>query len=190
MIGPEHVIRIWVLRPLALVVLWLCTATLVSAQDSLGVFHSDPVRFFAGNSSRTWVGRGRFMMTAFSDTVAIAADSARRSLLVRRVLVNEDDTVVVSRGHGSVRFGPGDSLMPLRWTESRYPEVTGRMRFVAGQWALEFDGEWKQWSIRLSRQSENAFSAMIGRALGALPPVMFTALAYQALPVRPKVTGR
>ena len=182
--------RTWIHRFQFSAALWLFAATSATAQDSLRVFHTDPVQFFAGNSSRTWIGRGRFMMTAFSDTVAIIADSTRRSLSVRRVLVNEDDTVVVSRGHGSVGFGPGDSLMPLRWTESRYPEVTGRMRFIEGQWALEFDGEWKQWSIRLSRQSENAFTAMIGRALGSLPPVMFTALAYQALPAKPKVTGR
>ena len=123
------------------------------------------------------------MMTAYSDTVVISADSSRRALLVRRVLVNEDDTVVVSRGRGVVGFIPGDSLRPVRWTEARFPELTGRLRFTEGQWTLEFDGEWKQWSLRLGRQSDNSFIATIGRALGNLPPVMFAGLTYQALPV-------
>jgi len=170
--------------------LWLCLATAAGAQDTLGVFHSDPIQFFAGNSSRIWIGFGRFMMTEFSDTVIITADSARHSLQVRRVLVNEDDTVVVSRGRGSVGFTPGDTTIPLRWTESRYPQVTGRMRFSEGQWVLEFDGEWSQWSIRLAHQNDNAFAASVGRALGTLPPIMFTALTYQALPVKPKAARR
>jgi hypothetical protein len=175
--------HIWSLSLLA-TLMWMAIPVL--AQDSLGVFHTDPAQFFAGTSSRTWIGRGRFMMTNFTDTVIITADTSRHSIVVRRVMVNEDDTVVVSRGRGSVTIGHADSLMPLRWTESRYPEVTGRMRFDAGQWVLEFDGEWKQWSIRLARVGGNSFNALIGRALGSLPPVMFSGLTYQAQPVKSK----
>lgn len=155
------------------------------AQDSLGTFRSDPAEFFAGGSTRIWVGHGRFMMTNFSDTVAISADSGR-SLSVRRVLVNEDDTIVVSRGHGTIGAAAAGSVRPFRWTEARYPEVTGRMKFDAAQWALEFDGEWKQWTIRIARSGDNSFNALIGRALGSLPPVMFSALTYQAQPLKSK----
>ncbi|MBI5868522.1 MAG: hypothetical protein HZB43_09575 [candidate division Zixibacteria bacterium] len=183
--------RLAIMRRLTLSIL-LCLSACVSAtaQDSIGVFHTDPAGFFAGNPTRIWIGHGRFMMTNFSDTVAITADSGGRVLSVRRVLINEDDTVVVSRGHGSISITPGESTLPFHWTEARYPEVTGRMKFDAGQWALEFNGEWKQWAIRIARLGDNAFNAQIGRALGSLPPVMFSALTYQAQPPKPKAKAK
>ena len=179
------------MRRLTLSIL-LCLSACASAfaQDSLGIFHTDPAGFFAGNSTLVWIGHGRFMMTNFSDTVAISADSGGRVLSVRRVLINEDDTVVVSRGHGSIGITPGDTALPFHWIESRYPEVTGRMKFDAGEWALDFNGEWKQWTIRIGRLGDNAFNAQIGRALGSLPPVMFSALTYQAQAPKPKAKAK
>ncbi len=168
----------------------LAVAGLSQAQDTLGTFRTNPIQYFAANGSRTWVGRGQFMMNAYSDTIVMSVDSGGRSLNVRRVLVNEDDTVVVSRGHGVATLINYDTSFALRWTEARYHEATGRMHWVGGQWLIEFGGEWGQWSIALVRQNDHAFATMVGRALGNLPPVRFTALTYQALPSKGKKSFR
>ena len=153
-------------------------------QDVMGLFHLDPFQFFSGVAQGTWVGTGRFFMTDYSDTMSAALDSTGRTLLVRRVLVNEDDTVVVSRGTGIITVQPGDSVFALQWNERRYPPVTGHMSWVEGQWVISFDGEWSAWSIRVRYGSPYSIVAAAARTLGALPPVEFTTMTYRSRPAR------
>jgi len=153
-------------------------------QDTMGLFRLDPVRFFCSVRGGTWIGTGRYFMVNYSDTLVMTPDTSGQGLSIRRVLVNDDDTLLVSRGRGHVVREPGDSTFTIRWLEHRYPEVTGRMRWQNGQWVVSFDGAWSAWSIRVRYDSPYAVIAAAARALGAFPPVELTTMTYRARPLR------
>ncbi|MEW5701202.1 MAG: hypothetical protein AB1792_03125 [Candidatus Zixiibacteriota bacterium] len=146
----------------------------------MGLFRFDPIRYFSSVGAARWVGNGRYFMVNYADTLTMTPDSTGRSVSIRRVLVNNDDTVVVSRGRGTVVAEPGDSTFALRWSESRYPEVTGRMRWQDGQWVISFDGSWSAWSIRIRYDSPFAVVAAAARSLGSFPPMELTTMTYRA----------
>ena len=156
-------------------------STGAAAQDSLGFFRIDPVRHFSEAPGHVWVGTGRFFMTDYSDTLLITPDSAGIGLIVDRVLVNEDDTVVVSRGRGTV-VPQGNASYAIHWSERRYPDVEGRMRWQDGQWIVTFDGEWSAWSVRVRYDTPASLVAAVARSLGNFPPVELAALKYRLIP--------
>ena len=124
--------RLCLIRVAAVVVMLTAGSILpadAAAQDSLGFFRIDPVRHFAEAPGHVWVGSGRFFLANYSDTLVIAPDSTGNALVVDRTLVNEDDSVVVSRGKGMVT-PHDDSTYAIRWTERRYPDLRGWMRFA------------------------------------------------------------
>ena len=154
----------------------------VMAQDSLGFFRLDPVRHFTEAAGHVWVGSGRFLMTNYSDTLMIVPDSTGKALVVRRILVNEDDSAVVSRGEGTVSPSD-DSTYAIYWTERRYPDLRGVMRWQDGQWVVTFEGEWSAWSVRVRYDSPESLVAAVARSLGNFPPVELAALKYRVVPL-------
>jgi hypothetical protein len=153
-------------------------AGMVSAQDSLGYFRSDPVRFFTDQSSDTWVGDGRFLMNEYSDTLTFAPDSTGEALVIQRVLVKAKSGVVMSRGGGIIRPLHGDSVFTIDWSEKRYPNLSGRMAWTDGQWVITFEGEWNSWSIRITSDTPESFIATIARSLGSFPAVELAGMTY------------
>lgn len=150
------------------------------SQDSLSCFRADPIRFFSGSRGMIWIGSARYFMTPYSDTLVFSADSLGHILSVRRVLVDLDDTVVVSRGKGTISRGAGDSTYTVHWSERLYPDVTGTMLWQDNQWVVAFDGTWSQWSIRVRSQTTKSIIAAAARAMGSLPPVELTSMIYRA----------
>jgi len=169
----------------AAVVMMLAAGSILSAdaaaQDSLGFFRIDPVRHFTEAPGQVWVGSGRFFMTDYSDTLVITPDSTGTGLMVDRVLVDEDDTVVVSRGRGTI-VPQGNASYAVRWSERRYPDVEGRMRWQDGQWVVTFEGEWSAWSVRVRYDTPESLVAAVARSLGSFPPVELAALKYRVIP--------
>jgi hypothetical protein len=150
------------------------------SQEALDLSRFDPVAYFTASGIRTWIGEARFMMTNYVDTVHASRTADGRSLLIQRTLVDADDAVVVSRAEGEVKAEPGDTTFFVHWKESRYPEATGRMRFVDNVWAVFFDGEWSKWSIHFQRQDHNSFQANVARSIGNFAPVPLAGMIYHA----------
>jgi len=167
-----------------IVSLLLCAAANATAQDqsTLDLFRYDPVRYFTGASNRQWTGNVQFMLTDYSDTLTLAADPAKGSLLIYRRLFRLEDSALVSLGSGTVVPDPGDTTYSVRWNEKGYAEASGQMHWRDGQWEIAFDGEWNQWSLIIRRESDFSFSASLARAVGQFPPVELAKMTYNAIP--------
>ena len=156
--------------------------TLVSparSQMLVDLFHYDVPRYFTATGSETWVGSARMLTINYTDTIHVELDSARTSLLIRRVLVNTDDTVQVSYGRGVITPEPGDTTFAIRWIEKTYPEATGHMTWDGQQWVAAFDGEWSQWFINIREVHHDAFEAAVARKVGAFPAVELLDATYR-----------
>jgi hypothetical protein len=149
-----------------------------SAQDSLGTFRSDPVRFFTEQPTDMWVGSGKFLMHEYSDTLYITRDSTGNALLLRRVLVKTKSNAVMSRGGGLIGPASGDSLYPVAWSEKRYPDLSGQMVWKEGRWAISFDGEWSAWSVLIAYDSPESIAVVIARSMGGFPAVELAGMTY------------
>lgn len=145
------------------------------------MFHYDVPRYFTGTGDETWVGSARMLTISYTDTVHVSLDSTGTSLLIRRVLVNSDDTVQVSYGRGVISPEPGDTAFTIRWIEKTYPEATGHMSWDGTQWVIAFDGEWRQWFINIREVHHDAFEAAVARKVGAFPAVELMDATYQRL---------
>jgi hypothetical protein len=152
----------------------------VSAQDSLGLFRSDPVTFFAESSGERWVGVGRFLMNDYSDTLWISPDSTEDTLRIRRVLVRTEDSLVVSRGGGFV-YGAGNAAYAVSWSELKYPDLTGSMAWTDDYWEISLKGEWKAWSLRIRYDSPRSFVASVARSVGSFPPIELATMTYRLI---------
>jgi len=161
-------------------VLTLTAAIPAIAQEAMDLFRFDPLSYFTSGGTRTWIGETKFMTTNYADTVHAIRSSDGRGMSVIRTLVDLDDTVVVSRAIGEIHADPGDTTFSVRWKEARYPEATGRMRFVDDVWAVFFDGEWSKWSIHFQRQDHNAFMANVARSVGSFSPIPLAGMLYRA----------
>lgn len=178
-------------RPLLLAVpMLLLLVAPMSAQETLDLFRYDPVRYFSATGARTWIGEARFMMTDYADTIQVRAADDGRSLRLRRTLVDIEDQVVVSRAEGDVIGEPGDTTFRVLWREVKYPEATGRMRFVEDSWTVFFDGEWSKWSIHIRRQDHDSFHASVARSVGSFAPVPLAGVVYKAMTAKGPSTGR
>lgn len=151
------------------------------SQDSLALAQIDFVEFFTDAPTYTWVGQGRFLYNDYSDTLVISSDSSGQGLVIRRVLVRLKDTVVISRGQGSVIPADDDSTLVLTWSDRRMPELTGRIVRNAGEWMISLDGEWSAWSLRIHFDSRDSFLAALSRSLGAFPSMELLAVTYKIL---------
>ena len=151
---------------------------IASAQDSLGTFRSDPVRFFTDQSSDMWVGSGKFLMNEYSDTLYITRDSTGNALLLRRVLVKTKSNSVLSRGGGMIGPASGDSLYTVAWSEKRYPDLSGQMVWEEGRWVISFDGEWSAWSILIGYDSPESIAVVIARSIAGFPAVELAGMTY------------
>ena len=177
-------VHVRLIRVMAVVIMLAAGSILTAdaaAQDSLGFFRIDPVRHFTEAPGQVWVGSGRFFMTDYSDTLVITPDSTGTGLIVERTLVDEDDSAVVSRGRGTI-IPQGDASYAIRWSERRYPDVEGRMRWQDGQWVVTFDGEWSAWSVRVRYDTPESLVAAVARSLGNFPAVELAALKYRVIP--------
>ena len=100
-------------KPYLILLFLICAfvcATAAYAQDSSGVFRTKPLEFFESAASGKWVGTGTYLMTEYADTLVVSRDSAGTGAVVRRVLVEIEPPKVVSRGNGTIRPLPGDSI--------------------------------------------------------------------------------
>lgn len=159
----------------------MLSAGAVQAQ-SVDQFRNDPIGYFGGQNASGWVGSGSYFQTNYTDTLVFSTDSAGIGLLIRRVLVNADKGAVMSRGTGHILpKTPGDSIFTVRWTEKSYPPVAGVMRWQEGQWVISFDGEWKEWSIRVRQDEPGALVAAAARMIPGFRPVELTAMTYRAV---------
>jgi len=167
-------------KKLILLVVWVLIASTAQAQ-TVDLFRNDPIGYFSGRSSSGWVGSGAYFQTNYSDTLHFAPDSTGKGLSVRRVLVNADKGVAISRGTGHIIPIPGDSIFAVRWNEKSYPAVNGVMRRQEGQWVISFDGEWKEWSIRVRQDTPGLLVAAAARMIPGFRPVELTAMTYNAI---------
>ncbi len=145
------------------------------------LFRNDPIGYFGGKNASAWVGAGDYFQTNYTDTLVFSADSTGDGLNIRRVLVNADKGAAISRGTGHLVPVPGDSVYALRWTEKSYPPVNGLMRWDDGQWVISFDGEWKEWSIRVRQDDPGSLVAAAARMIPGFRPVELTAMTYRML---------
>lgn len=158
----------------------LLTATATEAQ-TVDLFRNDPIGYFQGKTSSGWIGTGMFFQSNYSDTLHFAADSSGKGLTIRRVLVNADKGAAISRGTGHILPAPGDSVFVVRWSEKSYPAVNGVMRWLEGQWVVSFDGEWKEWTIRIRQDQPGALVAAVARMIPGFRPVELSAMTYRAI---------
>lgn len=154
-------------------------ASNVQAQ-TMDLFRNDPVGYFGGKHASSWVGTGMYFQTNYSDTLQFSPDSTGQGLTIRRVLVNADKGVVISRGAGHLLPATGGSAYKLRWNEKSYPPVDGVMRWEDGQWVISFDGEWKDWSIRIRQDEPGNLIAAAARMIPGFRPIELASFAYQA----------
>lgn len=172
-------------RYTALAVLFATAMLIWSApaqpQMLIDQFRYDVPRYFTGTGDETWVGSARMLTINYTDTVHVSLDSTGTSLLIRRVLVNSDDTVQVSYGHGVITPEPGDTSFTIRWIEKTYPEATGHMSWDGTQWVTAFDGEWNQWFINIREVHHDAFEAAVARKVGAFPAIELMDATYRRL---------
>jgi hypothetical protein len=149
--------------------------------QTVDLFRNDPIGYFSGRSSSSWVGSGAFFQTNYTDTLHFGSDSTGAGLSVRRVLVNADKGVAISRGTGHIIPVPRDSIFAVRWSEKSYPAVNGVMRWQEGQWVISFDGEWKEWSIRVRQDEPGSVVAAAARMIPGFRPVELTAMTYRSI---------
>ncbi|GAB4318169.1 MAG: hypothetical protein Kow0074_07190 [Candidatus Zixiibacteriota bacterium] len=144
-------------------------------------FRYDLASFFSGANGRTWIGEARMFNSHYTDTVHVRYDPKEGALLIRRILVDESDSTLVSHGVGLITLGTDDSVHSVRWTEKNYPEAAGRMYWDPeySQWRVNFDGRWKQWFIHIRRVSENAFEAAVARQVASFPAVELLNATYR-----------
>ncbi len=152
----------------------------VQAQ-TVDLFRHDPVSYFTGKSASGWVGAGTYFQVNYTDTLQFALDSSGNGLTVRRVLVNADKGSAISRGYGHIVPVPGDSIYSVHWSERSYPALNGVMRWQDQQWVISFDGEWKEWSIRVRQETPGALVAAAARNIPGLRPVELTAMTYKSI---------
>ena len=158
----------------------LMTATASEAQ-TIDVFRNDPIGYFKGKSTSGWVGSGMFFQANYTDTLFFSPDSTGKGLTIRRVLVNADKGAAISRGTGHILPAPGDSVYAVRWSEKSYPPVNGVMRWLEGQWVVSFDGEWKEWTIRIRQDQPSALLAAVARMIPGFGPVELSSMTYRAI---------
>ncbi len=168
------------MRKLAILVVMMLCAGAPQAQ-TVDLFRNDPIRYFGGKNASGWVGSGGYFQTNYTDTLHFSADSTGKGLSIRRVLVNADKGAAISRGTGHILPAPGDSIYSVRWTEKGYPSVDGVMRWQEGQWVISFDGEWKEWSIRVRQDEPGALVAAAARMIPGFRPVELTAMTYRMI---------
>ena len=168
------------MRKLAILVVMMLCAGAAQAQ-TVDLFRNDPIGYFGGKNASGWVGSGGHFQTNYTDTLQFSADSTGKGLSIRRVLVNADKGAAISRGTGHILPAPGDSIYSVRWTEKAYPSVDGVMRWQEGQWVISFDGEWKEWSIRVRQDEPGALVAAAARMIPGFRPVELTAMTYRMI---------
>lgn len=137
--------------------------------------------YFRSKAASKWVGAGVYFQVNYTDTLHFSPDSTGAGLMVRRVLVNADKGTAVSRGTGIVLPQSGDSVFTVRWSEKSYPQVNGAMRWQEGQWIVSFDGEWKEWTIRIRQDQPGSLVAAAARLIPGFGPVELTAMTYKAI---------
>lgn len=165
------------MKLLAILIGTMLCAGAAQAQ-TIDLFRNDPIAYFGGKSASGWVGTGAYFQTNYTDTLMFSADSAGTGLSIRRVLVNADKGAALSRGSGHIVPVPGDSVYAVRWTEKSYPPVNGVMRWQEGQWVISFDGEWKEWSIRVRQDAPGELVAAAARNIPGFRPVELSAMTY------------
>lgn len=168
------------MKLLAAVLVVLGLAVPCGAQ-TVDLFRTNPLQYFAGAKTSHWVGNGLFFQVNYSDTLQFAPDSSGKGLAIRRVLVNADKGAAISRGSGQVMPVVGDSIYAVRWTEKSYPPVNGLMRWQEGQWVVSFDGEWKEWSIRVRPDAPGTLVAGLARMIPGFRPVELSTMTYRAV---------
>lgn len=168
------------MKKLLLVVGMTLIAATAQAQ-TIDLFRNDPIGYFTGKSANGWVGAGTYFQVNYTDTLLFAPDSTGAGLTIRRVLVNADLQAAISRGYGHIAPKPGDSVYSVYWNEKAYPAVNGTMRWQEGQWIISFDGEWKQWSIRVRQDEPGALVAAAARMVPGFRPVELTSMTYRSL---------
>lgn len=156
-------------------------ATTASEAQTVDLFHNDPIGYFKGKGSTGWIGSGMFFQANYTDTLFFSADSTGKGLKIRRVLVNADKGAAISRGTGQILLVPGDSVYAVRWSEKSYPPVNGVMRWLEGQWVVSFDGEWKEWTIRIRQDQPSALQAAVARMIPGFGPVELSSMTYRAI---------
>jgi hypothetical protein len=161
----------------ALSALILSGTTAVAQSPDL--FRNDPVQYFTGEQASSWIGSGTYFQVNYADTLQFKKDSTGRGLSIRRVLVNADKGAAISRGWGLVRPMPGDTTYRVEWNEKGYDSVAGTMRWEDDQWVIAFDGDWKQWSIRVRQDDPGALVAAAARMIPGFRPVELTAMTYR-----------
>jgi hypothetical protein len=162
------------------VLLCLLVPSLTHAQLAPEPFKNDPSHFFGGAAGKMWVGNVKFMAFDYSDTLFVGPNDEKPGLLVQRVLVDNDDTVLVSLGEGTVVPESKATSFHVAWHELGQGDATGTMRWDDDdeQWEVSFDGEWQQWSLNLRRSSDTSFTAALARSVAQFPPVELVAVTY------------
>lgn len=172
-------------RAILLIALLTLLATIPSANAQLlpDPFRYDVAGFFAGANGRTWVGEARMFNSHYTDTVHVRYDAKDGALLIRRALVDESDSELVSHGVGLITLDQSDSVYAVRWTEKNYPEAAGRLFWDPeySQWRVNFDGRWKQWFINIRRVSDAAFEAAVARQVASFPAVELLDATYRVV---------
>lgn len=168
------------MRKVAILIGTILCAGAAQAQ-TVDLFRNDPIGYFGGKSASGWVGSGDYFQTNYTDTLVFSADSTGDGLFIRRVLVNADKGAAISRGSGHILPVTGDSLYAVRWTEKSYPPVNGVMRWQEGQWVISFDGEWKEWSIRVRQDEPGTLVAAAARNIPGFRPVELSAMTYKTI---------
>lgn len=158
----------------------LIAGSAIQAQ-TVDLFRTDPIGYFQGKNASGWIGSGMYFQVNYTDTLFFARDSSGEGLTVRRVLVNADKGATISRGTGHIVPAPGDSIFAVRWNEKSYPAVNGIMRWLEGQWVVSFDGEWKDWTIRIRQDAPGSLVAAAARMIPGFRPVELTAMTYRAV---------
>ncbi len=158
----------------------LLVATVGQAQP-IDLFRNDPIGYFKAKGTSGWVGSGIFFQANYTDTLFFSVDSTGKGLNIRRVLVNADKGAAISRGTGHILPAPGDSVFSVNWREKSYPPVNGVMRWLEGQWVVSFDGEWKEWTIRIRQDQPSALLAAVARIIPGFGPVELSSMTYRAV---------
>jgi hypothetical protein len=160
--------------------LCILVPSVAHAQLAPDQFKNAPSFFFGGMAGKMWVGNVKFMAFDYSDTLFVGSDPEKPGIQVQRVLVDNDDTLIVSLGEGTVVHQP-DGTYHVDWHELGQGDATGTMRWDDDdeQWEISFDGEWRQWSLNLRRLSDTSFTAALARAVAQFPPVELVAVTYQ-----------